>query len=64
MKKNTLNHNKIIKKNRDWVCLNAHSCYHNVQDKVNLALLRKNLTQVGGIYSIVHNETKKLYIGS
>lgn len=64
MKKTTLNHNEIIKKNGDWVCLNSHSSYHNVQDKVNLASLRKNLINKAGVYSIVHNETKKLYIGS
>jgi len=46
------------------LCLNPHSFYHNIQDKDILALLRKDLTRVGGVYAIVYNETKKLYIGS
>lgn len=33
-------------------------------EKATLALIKQNLNNVGGIYAIMHNETKKIYIGS
>ena len=58
VKKDSLN--KHIKKSeKDFVSLIAHSVYHNLHDKATLALIRKNLTNVGGVYAIVHNENKK-----
>lgn len=64
VKKDSLNKDKHIKNSEDLVSLTAHSVYQNVQDKTTLALIRKNLTNVGGVYAIVHNQTKKLYVGS
>lgn len=64
VKKDSLNKDKHIKNSEDLVSLTAHSVYHNVQDKTTLALIKKNLTNVGGVYAIVHNQTKKLYVGS
>lgn len=39
----------------------AHSVYHV---KTNLTSIKEDLKGVGGIYAIVHNKSKKLYIGS
>jgi group I intron endonuclease len=38
--------------------------YHNIYEKSTLGVMKRDLKDVGGIYAIVHNETKKLYIGS
>lgn len=46
------------------VCLDAHSVYKNIHEKDTLATIKQDLTNFGGVYAIVHNETKKLYIGS
>jgi group I intron endonuclease len=46
------------------VSIPAHSVYHNIIVKTNISLIKKELKGVGGIYAIVHNKTKKLYIGS
>ena len=51
-------------KKEDSVSLSADSAYHNLQAKATLALIKQNLNNVGGIYAIMHNETKKIYIGS
>jgi len=46
------------------VSIPAHSVYHNITVKTNISLIKKELKGVGGIYAIVHNKPKKLYIGS
>lgn len=65
VKKDSLNKYGLKKKSeKDLVYTIAHSVYHNLQDKATLALIRKNLTNVGGVYVIVHNQSKNLYVGS
>lgn len=39
--------------------LSADSAYQNLQAKATLALIKQNLKNDGGIYAIMHNETKK-----
>ena len=41
-----------------------HSVYKNLHEMENLKTIRQDLANIRGVYSIVHNETKKLYIGS
>lgn len=46
------------------VSLDAHSVYKNLHEKANLNTVKQNLANIGGVYIIVNNESKKLYIGS
>lgn len=48
----------------DSVSMLAHSVYNNLHDKDTLTLIKKDLVKLGGVYSFVNNESKKLYIGS
>lgn len=64
VKKDSLKETTYKKDTEDSVSLSADSVYHNLQDKATLALIKQNLNNVGGIYAIMHNETKKIYIGS
>lgn len=46
------------------VSIPVERVYQNIQDTSILTLIKKDLKDVAGIYAIVHNESKKLYIGS
>jgi len=46
------------------VSITAESVYHNLHENSTLVSIKNDLTKVGGIYAIVHNETQKLYVGS
>jgi hypothetical protein len=44
--------------------LPVNRVYAKIDEESTLKLLKKDLNEVPGIYAIIHNETKKLYIGS
>jgi group I intron endonuclease len=46
------------------VSITAESVYKNLVEKSTLVSIKNDLTNVGGIYAIVHEETNKLYVGS
>ena len=64
IKKDSLIKNTYKNTTEDLDSLDTHSVYNNLHEKDTLVTIRKDLTNVGGVYAIVHNVTKKLYIGS
>lgn len=48
----------------ETVSIPTESVYHNLLVNSTLVSIKKDLTGVGGIYAIVHNDTNKLYVGS
>ena len=65
VKKDSLDTSKLSNiESGDLVSYTAVGAYDSLLEKSTLDLIKKDLTHVGGIYAIVHNETKKLYVGS
>jgi group I intron endonuclease len=44
--------------------LPVNRVYAKIDEESTLKTIKKDLNEVPGIYAIIHNETKKLYIGS
>jgi len=63
-KKDSLKVTAYKEETEDSVSLLAHSVYHNLHDKDTIVLIKKDLIKAGGVYTIVHNESPKQYIGS
>lgn len=43
--------------------LTVNSVYTNLNEKLTIDKIKKDLKEVSGIYAIMYNETKQLYIG-
>jgi len=72
VKKDSLKKEKLLKK-PDFVAhedddnlayLTVNSVYTNFNEKSTINKIKKDLKEVSGIYAIMYNETKQLYIGS
>ncbi len=59
-----LDKNKNIKQSELNTFLSPHSIYPNLKKESILNKLKKDLNSLCGVYAFIHNDTKKLYIGS
>ena len=67
VKKDSLKKEELFKNyddDKSAASLSVNSVYINIDEKSTLETIKEDLKEVAGIYAIVHNETKKLYIGS
>jgi hypothetical protein len=67
VKKDSLKKEELFKNyddDKSAASLSVDSVYINIAEKSTLETIKEDLKEVAGIYAIVHNETKKLYIGS
>ena len=60
-----LNTSKPITEDSDsLISVPMYKIYTDFQNELVLSLIKKDFKSIGGIYAFVHNETKKLYVGS
>ena len=67
VKKDSLKKEELFKNyddDKSAASLSVNSVYINIDEKSTLERIKEDLKEVAGIYAIVHNETKKFYIGS
>ena len=64
VKRDSLQEIAYIDETESSVSIFAHSVYNNLQDKDTLISIKKDLVKLGGVYTFVHNESKRQYIGS
>jgi hypothetical protein len=66
-KKDSLKKEKLLLKNDEddvLTSLSVNSVYVNIDEESTLKTIKKDLKEVAGIYDIVYNEAKNLYIES
>lgn len=60
-----LNTSLPLKKDSDLlISIPVYKVYTHIQEKSTLSMIKEDLKLKSGIYAFVHNETKKLYVGS
>jgi uridine kinase len=59
-----LNTSLELKEEGNLVSIPVNKYYTNLLDKSTVSSIKKDLKLVSGIYAFVHNDTKKIYIGS
>ena len=72
VKKDSFNKEKLLKipelvdseDDDNLAYLTVNSVYTNLNEKSTIDKIKKDLKEVSGIYAIMYNETKQLYIGS
>jgi hypothetical protein len=59
-----LNTSLPIEGNDSLITIPVNQIYTEITEKSILSRIKKDLKSVSGIYAFVHNDTKKLYVGS